>query len=406
MRDILGNCGLTCLRPLCLPKPATGWMPRFAWFACAKRGQARVPMRMGKRCERRAPFPFGRLITSSHVMNANEHYISQVLLRRFTVAGRLQCYRVQTDKWKRESPQNVFSEFGYNQLLVDGQVDNTLEQAFSKVETHLPKTLEALEVAANKPSTELSSGIYENLCWYCAFLKRISPYAKAAAPADFVVQIDQELKNGRVDTLRDVLNFPETIIQHFQKQYALGHQIIIDSENFLQLVYRIQFRLGYARDYSMFRYNTKWTICNSQIELPLSDMGLVQLQISVHKAVFYVLPIGPKLLLKGQINWGQQTSSSQTLMTGANLTSVEAEYWFDAICLSAVNELVSSRVIPDILAVRARAKTKGITFIKIVDPDTVISAGLKNFTANFGFRFVSTEEYVKFVHSFIQPADK
>ena len=74
--------------------------------------------------------------------------------------------------------------------------------------------------------------------------------------------------------------------------------------------------------------------------------------------------------------------------------------------LSAVNELVSSRVIPDILAVRARAKTKGITFIKIVDPDTVISAGLKNFTANFGLRFVSTEEYVKFVHSFIQPADK
>jgi hypothetical protein len=70
-------------------------------------------------------------------MNANEHYVSQVLLRRFTVAGHLQCYRVQTDKWKRVSPKNVFSDFGYNQLLVYGQVDNTLEQAFSKVETAL-----------------------------------------------------------------------------------------------------------------------------------------------------------------------------------------------------------------------------------------------------------------------------
>jgi len=56
MRDILGNCGLTCLRPLCLPKPATGWMPQFACFAGAKRGQARVPMRTVKRRERRVPF--------------------------------------------------------------------------------------------------------------------------------------------------------------------------------------------------------------------------------------------------------------------------------------------------------------------------------------------------------------
>jgi hypothetical protein len=29
-----------------LPQPATGWMPQFALFACAKRGQPRVPMRM------------------------------------------------------------------------------------------------------------------------------------------------------------------------------------------------------------------------------------------------------------------------------------------------------------------------------------------------------------------------
>lgn len=129
-------------------------------------------------------------------MNANEHYVSQVLLRRFTTSGRLQSYRVRNGTWKRESPKNVFSDFGYNQLLVCSQVDNTLEQAFSKVETPLPKTFEALEEAANKSSTELPSPIFENMCWYCAFIKRISPFAKAAAPADFVIQLDMELEKG------------------------------------------------------------------------------------------------------------------------------------------------------------------------------------------------------------------
>jgi len=76
-------------------------------------------------------------------MNANEHYISQVLLRRFTTSGHLQRYSVKENIWKRVSPKKVFSDYGYNQLVVDGQVDHTLEQAFSKVETPLPKTFEA-----------------------------------------------------------------------------------------------------------------------------------------------------------------------------------------------------------------------------------------------------------------------
>jgi len=85
---------------------------------------------------------------------------------------------------------------------------------------------------------------------------------------------------------------------------------------------------------------------------------------------------------------------------------VEAELWFEAICLSAVNELVSKDKIPDVLAARSRAKAKGIAFTKITDPDAIISAGQKKFTAQFGLVVVSLEEYVKFVHSFIQPPDK
>jgi hypothetical protein len=318
----------------------------------------------------------------------------------------LQHYQVQAEKWKPQSPRNVFSELGYNQLLVGGNIDNTLEKAFSQVETPLPKTFGALEKAANKPSTELPPTIYENLCWYCAFLKRVSPFAKAAAPASFVVQMNEELGNGDAKTLREVLNFPENIIGSFQREYSLGRRLIIDSNDFLQLVYRIQFQRMYQFDYSMFRNNTKWTICNSPIELPVSDMALVEHPSNVHKAIFYVLPVGPRLLLKGQINCGSQTPSSQTIVKGANLSAEEAEYWFDAICLSAVTELVCSHVIANITAVRARAKAKGIAFHKIVSPELVIVAGRKDFTAQFGLKVVSSEEYNRFKLSFIQPPEK
>lgn len=339
-------------------------------------------------------------------MNANEHYVSQVLLRRFTTLGHLQSYRVRNGTWKRESPKNVFSDFGYNQLLVCGQVDNTLEQAFSKVETPLPKTFEALEEAANRDSTKLPPPIFENMCWYCAFIKRISPFAKAAAPADFVIQLDMELEKGGAETLQEVLNLPEEIIQlFFRGEHALGRKVIIHSRDFLQVVYRIQFRRKYGFDYSTFRHNTTWTVCNSPVDLPISDVALTE--IPVHKkAMFYGLPIGPRLLLKGQIDIGGQKSSTQTNVNGATLSSEEAELWFEAICLSAVNELVSKDKIPDVLAARSRAKAKGIAFTKITDPDAIISAGQKNFTAQFGLVVVSLEEYVKFIHSFIQPPDK
>src|SRR4051812_34587337 len=111
-----------------------------------------------------------------HSQTENQHFVSQVLLRRFTVSGLLQRYDLQTNKWRPKSPKRVFSEFGYNQLLVSGQLDNTLEDAFSKVETPLPKTFAALEEASNSSETELLPAIYDNMCWYCAFLKRISPF--------------------------------------------------------------------------------------------------------------------------------------------------------------------------------------------------------------------------------------
>jgi hypothetical protein len=336
-------------------------------------------------------------------LNENEHYVSQVLLRLFAVSGKLQSYQIKDDKWRRKSPRSVFSAFGYNQLLVDGKVDNTLEAAFSKVETPLPKVFKALEEAANHASTELPSAIYENLCWYCAFLWRISPFAKAAAPANFVVQINMDLEKGNARTLREVLNIPDDQIAGLLKTHAAGRRFIIDSENFLQLVYRIQFQRHYQLDYSMFRHNAAWSICHSPIELPISDIALVQMPIHEHNSVFYILPVGPRLLLKGQIKRGEATNSDQTSIKGQTLRTDEANLWFDVIGLSAVTELVSCQVIPDIAGIRARAKARGMRFQKIVDPDLAIAAGREDFTASFGIKEVSVEEYRKFVTSFIQP---
>jgi len=108
--------------------------------------------------------------------------------------------------------------------------------------------------------------------------------------------------SGRDEILREVLQFPEHAIQFFRREHALGKKIIIYSRNFLQAVSRIQFRRKYGFDYSTFRYNTKWTICNSPIEMPVADVALTEIPAAVHNAVFYGFPIGPKLLLKGQIN--------------------------------------------------------------------------------------------------------
>jgi hypothetical protein len=340
------------------------------------------------------------------MMNANEHYVSQVLLRRFTREGHLHCYNVQKNTWARLSPKKVFSEYGYNQLLIDGQVDHTLEQAFQKVETPLPKTFEALELAAKQPSTELSVAVFENLCWYCAFLKRISPFAKAAAPADFVIQLDKDLEQGRDEVLREVMMMPEYAIQFFRREHALGKKIIIYSQNFLQAVYRIQFRRKYGFDFSTFRHNTIWTICNSPIELPIADVPITEIPVSVQKSIFYGLPIAPNLLLKGQIKWGEQKLPSKTFIKSDTLSCEEAELWLEAICLSAVNELVSKEILSDVQAARKRAKDKGIAFTKITNPDAAIRAGMENFTSDFGLIVVTPEVYVQFIHSFIKPPDK
>src|SRR5271170_7579387 len=100
----------------------------------------------------------------------NQHYVSQVLLRRFAEKGFLQRFDIRWNKWKRISPRQVFSKLGYTQLIAYGETDDSLEKSFKKIEDIFPTTLNALDEAAGKNNSELPVSIYENLFWYCAYL--------------------------------------------------------------------------------------------------------------------------------------------------------------------------------------------------------------------------------------------
>ncbi len=334
--------------------------------------------------------------------NENQHYVSRVLLKRFKTKGSaLQCYQVQTRKWIERSIESACSAEGYNQLLLADGVNNAIENSFSSVESTLPKTFKALEEAANQPSTELPKKFYENMCLYCAFLIQTSLFSKPAAVVSLLDQINTELEKGSYHLLHE-LKVPNDTIMRFRQEYFQGGRIIIESENVLQLVHRLQFDRLFKMSYAEF-LNCDWTVSHSPVELPMSDIGLVPMQLKDDfKGNLYLLPISPKLMLEGLFNFDLTQNSSKQIVSGHNLTAEEAEYRLDTVCSSAVREIIFSRREPKVQAVLDRAKTKGITFNKVVNPELAISAGLKGSGTNYSLQMVSLEEYVKFVQSFVQ----
>lgn len=332
----------------------------------------------------------------------NQHYVSKVLLKRFKTKGSaLQCYQVQTGDWIERSVDAACSASGYNQILVADGVNNAIEDAFSKVESILPKTFEALEVAVDKPSTELPKKIYENMCLYCTFLKQTSLFSKPGAVVSFLAQINMELEKGEYYLLRE-LNIPDEVILRFRQGYSQGGRIIIESENVLQLVHRLQFDRQFKMNYSDF-LNCEWTISRSPVELPMSDIGLVPMQLTEIKANQYFLPIGPRIMLEGIFYFDQKKNSPKPIVSGHTLSADEAEYRLDTICSSAVREIIFSRREPTIQTVLNRAKSKGVVFNKIVSLELVVSAGSKTASTKYNLQMVTVQEYVKFVHSFVQP---
>src|ERR1051326_6572322 len=195
-------------------------------------------------------------------INENQHWVSRALLERFKIAGTpFQCYQVQTGEWIPKSIERACASPGYNQLLISGQADNTLEEAFSKVESGLRDTFRLLEKAVNKPLTDLPPAIHANICWYCTFLKLIASISKPGAVVSLTIQLNMELKSGEYFLLRD-LKIPSETINAWREACAAGRQVVIESENILQLLYRFQFNYAYKIDHWQL-LNSKWTVSNS-----------------------------------------------------------------------------------------------------------------------------------------------
>lgn len=340
-----------------------------------------------------------------NVINENQHWVSQHLLKRFKIQGApFQCYQVETGEWVAKGLERTCAAPGYNQLLISGEPDNSLEAAFSTIESGLQDTFRALEQVAKRPMTELPELVYSNMCWYCSFLKGIAPYSKPGAVVSFVIQLNMELENGSNSLLRD-LNVPEETVREMRRQCAMGRKVIIESENLLQLLYRFQFARNYRGDYSQF-LSTKWAVCNSPIEFPMSDVGLVPMVLEDPKANHYLLPIGPNLLLEGIFFHDLSKNSSRPVVRGMDLTQDEAVYRFDCICASAITEVICARKLPNVSEARTRAKGDGTRFCKVPDPKRITSSGLADVGyGDFVFRIVSVEEYVKVVHSYMLPGN-
>lgn len=343
----------------------------------------------------------------SNNINANQHFITESFVKkRFGIKGLVQRYDVKHNWWRKNaSPRFIFSGKGYTQFLEVGQeVDNSLEASFSNLESHLKSILPALDYASQRKKTKLSETEFNNLCFYCAYLWYLSPFAKAKAPANFVMELDMNLKHGNWDYLRQ-RGMPEDNIKQMKAQYEKGYQFILQGDNYLQFVFRDQFIRKCRNQAGYFRYRTKWTVYNSPVELPISDIALIDYPES-KSVTLYILPIAPDRVLIGRFQHSLPPPyhSEDTIVYGGTLTVEAAEDVLDVICGSAVKELVCKNKM-DVKAFRERAKQKKVGFTKINNLEDVLSAGSKVFDRKKDLLLVplKPDEYLKYVHSCIGP---
>lgn len=342
------------------------------------------------------------------IIDANQHYITESFVkRRFGNNGSIERYDLKWDSWNtKHSPKFVFAGAGYTQLLVDGEpVDNTLEKAFGDIENQLQFIYPVLDEAAKRDNLPIDANIYKHLCLYCAYLYHLSPFSKANSPAMYAVALDMDLQHGNVKHLQE-LKMAEHDISTMQQLHSQGWKFIVTGDNFLQWTFRVQFIRNTIYKAKLFLENTKWTVYNSPIELPISDIALIDYP-EPNKATLFILPIAPQLVLIGRLELGTPPPfhTTDSILYGKTLTNESAEDVLDIICFSALNSIAAKNRM-DIKAIRERAMKKKIAFTKVMDLDSTLEAGTKPFNPNtFRLLPVKKDEYVKFIHSFIQPPD-
>jgi hypothetical protein len=341
------------------------------------------------------------------IIDANQHYITESFVkRRFGHNGSIERYDLKWDSWNtKHSPKFVFAGTGYTQLLVDGEpVDNTLEKSFGDIENQLQYIYPALDEAAKRDKLPIDKEIYRNLCLYCAYLYHLSPFSKANSPALYVMSLDLDLQHGNVKHLQE-LKMTEPDISTMQRLHSQGWKFIVAADNYLLWTFRVQFIRNAIYKAKLFFENTKWTVYNSPIELPISDIALIDYP-EPNKATLFILPITPHLVLIGRLEHGTPPPTyTDSIIYGKTLTTESAEDVQDIICFSALTTIVAKNRM-NIKAIRERAAKKKIAFTKVMDLDSTLLAGTKPFNPNtFRLLPVKKDEYVKFIHSFIQPPD-
>jgi len=259
--------------------------------------------------------------------------------------------------------------------------------------------LRAIDVAINGKQLELPVKLYRGLCLYMAFVHCLSPFFKASCPENFLNDLHGQIINGTGDLL-DAIKFTPKQIADYRGAILNGKKLVIDSDNYLQFLHRIQFkRLIKVFYYDQFRYFATWHVCRSPIDLPLSDVAITPIPApSIH---WYSMPISPRLLLVGRIPQVDNNCSKLTIVYFVDLPKKNAENWKDLICLQARAQLVSKDTIPDIAQRRARAIKDGHAFANIAKIDEIKKAGTINNTSDLKFKLVSHKEFETFINQFV-----
>lgn len=329
----------------------------------------------------------------------NQHYVSQVLQRRFADGPFLQRFDLKWKKWKRVSTASIFSRVAYSQLLAFGQCDNSLDEAFQKHESALPETLGFLDDVANRGTSEVPDSICSNLFWYCTFLWLMSPFKKAVSPLDFTLQLNLDLNHG-VTKLLDLMGVSCADVQTIRNLHSQGMKFILCGENQLQSIFRINFKLKYGELYDIMAHFANWKLNTSPIILPLSDCPFFTFD--ANKTALYIFTISPTLVLVGNFPAPPIQRKAKVTVATDTLNVGEAEYIRDAICLSAITAIASKTKGIDVLAARNRARQYGVVFPKIKDLDAVLLAGTSQCNTVPRVFPVPPEVYTQYLKSFTE----
>jgi hypothetical protein len=330
----------------------------------------------------------------------NDHYISQALLRRFTNDdGKfMRCWvRAKQGKgvWSPAVPSNTFSHDNYNAIKTLNENDRNVDKFFSVVENNITEILATLDSVEGRKFIETTPQAYNNLCWYCAFLYTLSPLYKAACPLVFLTNLNQEIAAGGGKLIDNYMLMQPTALRCFQKGIAMGRKIVFTSENYLNLVHRVQLHRECQGFAALLRKSAKFSVLESHINLPLSDSTFVGVKSSPTELMF-VLPVKPLALMTVVIPKGPHLVTGETKIYGGRLRLEAAEYTVDSICLTAQKSLISKVKIDDVAERRARCGAKWPEFKHIKNPDEVLGAGLKDYSGEFRLRIVTKEAYDKF----------